>query len=247
MILLTYVNDCIIFSPSKESIDRLVRSMHDGLENFRLTDEGDVNKFLGIEITKLDSSSFELAQPFLIDRLLQFLGLCINSFETNANSLSTPVPKGLLHRDLAGKPRKYNWKYRTAVGMLSYLQNSTRPEIAMPVHQTARFSNEPMLCHEKTIMQLGRYLLDTRKCGIIYKPDRSKGLECYAGADFAGGWTQADNLNAENVLSRTGYVIMYASCPILWVSWLQTEIALSTAEAEYIALLQAFCNVIPLS
>ena len=39
--------------------------MHDGPENFKLTDEGDVNKFLGIEITKLDSSSFELAQPFL--------------------------------------------------------------------------------------------------------------------------------------------------------------------------------------
>ena len=73
-----------------------------------------------------------------------------------------------------------------------------------------------------------------------------KGLECYVDADFAGGWTQADASNAENVLSRTGYVIMYASCLILWVSRLQTEIALSTAEAEYIALSQALCNVIPL-
>jgi len=95
-------------------------------------------------------------------------------------------------------------------------------------------------------MQLGRYLLDTRKCGIIYKPDRSKGLECYVDADFAGGWIQANALNAENVLSRTGYVIMYTNCPILWVSRLQTEIALSTAEAEYIALSQALCDVIPL-
>jgi hypothetical protein len=136
--------------------------------------------------------------------------------------------------------------YRTAVGMLFYLQNSTRPDIAMAVHQKAQFTNEPMLCHEKAIMQLGRYLLDTRKCVIIYKPDRSKGLECYVDANFAGGWTQADASNAENVLSRTGYVIMYDSCPILWVSWLQTEIALSTAEAKYIALSQALCNVIPL-
>ena len=94
-------------------------------------------------------------------------------------------------------------------------------------------------------MQLGRYLLDTRKCGIIYKPDRSKGLECYVDADFAGGWIQANASNAENVLSRTGYVIMYANCPILWVSRLQTEIALSTAEAEYITLLQALRDVIP--
>ncbi len=50
-----------------------------------------------------------------------------------------------------------------------------------------------------------------------------------------------DAENADNVLSRTGYVIMYANCPILWVSRLQiqTEIALSTAKAEYIALSQA--------
>ncbi len=108
--------------------------MHHGPEKFKLTDEGDVNKFLGIEITKIDSSSFELSQPFLIDCLLQFLSLCNNSFETDANSLSTPVAKGLLHRDFAGKPCKYKWKYQTAVGMLSYLQNSTHTEIAMAVH-----------------------------------------------------------------------------------------------------------------
>jgi len=174
MILLTYVDDCIIFSPSMELIDRLVQSMHDGPENFKFTDEGDVNKFLGIDITRIDPSSLELFQPFLIDQLLQFFALCNNSFETDANSSLTPVTKGLLHCDLVGKLRKYKWKYRTAVGMLSYLQNSTRPEIAMAVHQTARFSNKPMLSHEKAIMRLGRYLLDTRKRGIIYKPDWSK-------------------------------------------------------------------------
>mmetsp|Transcript_33271 Transcript_33271/g.67131 ORF Transcript_33271/g.67131 Transcript_33271/m.67131 type:complete len:167 (+) Transcript_33271:66-566(+) len=64
--------------------------------------------------------------------------------------------------------------------------------------------------------------------------------------DFAGGWSQADADNAENVMSRTGYVIMYAGCPIIWCSKLQTEIALSTAEAEYIALSQAMRQVIPL-
>ncbi len=47
-------------------------------------------------------------------------------------------------------------------------------------------------------------------------------------------------------MSRTGYVICYAGCPIGWCSKLQTEIALSTAEAEYIALSQALREVIPL-
>ena len=96
------------------------------------------------------------------------------------------------------------------------------------------------------MMRLGCYLLDTRKCGILYKPDKSIGLECCVNADFAGAWSQADFDNAENVLSRTGYVIMYANCPIHWVSSLQTEIALSTAKAKYIALSQALRDVIPL-
>jgi hypothetical protein len=44
-----------------------------------------------------------------------------------------------------------------------------------------------MLSHEKAIMRLGHYLLDTCKLGIIHKPDCLKGLECYVDADFAGG------------------------------------------------------------
>jgi hypothetical protein len=108
MILLTYVNDCIIISPSKASIDRLILSMQSGPENFKLTDEGDVNKFLGIEIMRLNDNSFKLSQPFLIDCIFNFLGLCNNKFDPDANSLSTPVAKDLLHRDLSGNPRKYS-------------------------------------------------------------------------------------------------------------------------------------------
>ena len=47
-------------------------------------------------------------------------------------------------------------------------------------------------------------------------------------------------------MSRTGYVIFYANCPIIWCSKLQTEIALSTTESEYIALSQSLRDVIPL-
>jgi hypothetical protein len=86
-------------------------------------------------------------------------------------------------------------------GVVSYLQNTSHPEILMAVHQTACFSNNPMLSHKKSIMRIGQYLFDTRTCGIIYKPSKSKGLECYVNADFAGGWSQANADNADNVLS----------------------------------------------
>jgi len=46
--------------------------------------------------------------------------------------------------------------------------------------------------------------------------------------------------------SRTAYVIMYAGCPILWGSRLQTLIALLSTEAEYYALSTATREVIPI-
>ena len=78
----------------------------------------------------------------------------------------------------------------------------------------------------------------------MFDPNETRGIECFVDADFAGDWSQADAKNADKVMSRTGYVIMYAGCPILWCSKLQMEIALSTAEAKYIALSQAMHQVI---
>ena len=65
-------------------------------------------------------------------------------------------------------------------------------------------------------------------------------------ANFAGGWDQTDQHDASNLMSRSGFIIKYADCPINLSSKLQTEIALSMAEAEYIALSSSFHEVIPL-
>ncbi len=50
----------------------------------------------------------------------------------------------------------------------------------------------------------------------------------------------------DSILSCTGFVITYCNCPITWCSKLQTEIALSTAESECIALSSATCELLPL-
>ncbi len=68
------------------------------------------------------------------------------------------------------------------------------------------------------------------------KLKNQKGIEVYVDADFAGGWTSADADSADNVLSRTGFIICYANCPLVWCCKLQTKIALSPAKAKYIAM-----------
>ncbi len=116
----------------------------------------------------------------------------------------------------------------------------------MATHQLAQFFQDPQLSHEQATTHLGRYLAHTKDKGIVYEPDKSMGIECYVDADFAGGWNLTISANADNVMSCTGFVITYANCPIYCASCLQTEIALSTAKAEYIAMSSVLCKVIPL-
>ncbi|KAL7496856.1 hypothetical protein ACHAWT_005049 [Skeletonema menzelii] len=236
-----------IVAMEKEIEDHETRKHWKLVHQFILTDEGSIDKFLGVEIVDRGKGQFEMKQPFLIDRIVRELGLKDTNFDCHVNEKKTPANTVLLNRDLDGKPRKKNWNYRQLVGMLGYLQANTRPDISMPVHQCARFCLDPKLSHEQAITRIGRYLRDTSDRGIIYTPDKSKGLEVFVDADFAGGWNKNDPHDVDSLYSRAGYVIKYAGCPIYWKSKLMNgEMALSTAEAEFMALSTALREVIPL-
>ena len=104
----------------------------------------------------------------------------------------------------------------------------------------------PRKCHKEAVKRIGRYLRRTHDKGLILKPNDSQQLNCYVDADFAGAYCHQTAHLASSVLSRTGYVLTFSGCPISWVSKMQTEIALSTTEAEYIALSQSVRDLIPI-
>ena len=91
-----------------------------------------------------------------------------------------------------------------------------------------------------------RYLQGVKDNGLLFQPSNDLQLDCYVDADFAGLWNYESDQDPVCVRSRTGYVMTLGGCPIQWSSKLQTEIALSTTEAEYIALSQAMRELIPL-
>ena len=153
-------------------------------------------------------------------------------------------PNVTLTKDLDGPERKDKFHYQSLVGQLNYLTASTRPEIACAAHQIARFSQNPKQSHEVAAKRIARYLKNTADEGIILKPDKTQGLTCYVDADFAGNWKPDQALDPRACLSRTGCVIFYANCPIIWQSKLQSTISLSTTEAEYVALSTAMRDVI---
>ena len=107
-IVLVYVDDCIIISKKGSGIsNRLIHSLQDGNENFKLTDEGNLDKYLGVDIKRYKDGKMELSQPHLIDKFLELVGQ-----DKNVNEKSTPVTKPLLHKDNDGLPRKFSWNYR---------------------------------------------------------------------------------------------------------------------------------------
>ena len=89
-----------------------------------------------------------------------------------------------------------------------------------------------------------RYVLKTRDKGLVLRPYKSKGLECFVDADWAGSWKHRSSNDPLSSYSRTGYYITYAGYPLMWTCKMQILIALSITEAKYIALLSTLIEVI---
>ena len=82
--------------------------------------------------------------------------------------------------------------------------------------------------------------------GLIMKPDNDYTLNLHVDADFAGNWDSEIAANdPATAQSRHGYVLQYCGIPILWASQLQSIIALSTTEAEYIGMSRALQDTLP--
>ncbi len=91
------------------------------------------------------------------------------------------------------------------------------------------------------------YLNKTCGLGLKFKPNTAKGFKCYADANFVGNWLRhTADVDPTTAKSRSGWYVFYAGVPIIWASKLQTQIVLSTTEAEYIALSCALRDVIPI-
>jgi hypothetical protein len=76
--------------------------------------------------------------------------------------------------------------------------------------------------HEISVRKIGRYLQGTRDKGYFLNPNNTKNLDCYVDADFAGLWNPYEAQDPTTLKSRTGYVITFCGCPVLWASKLHT-------------------------
>ncbi|MBW0540987.1 hypothetical protein O181_080702 [Austropuccinia psidii MF-1] len=176
-----------------------------------------INGLVGISITET-KEGFKFWQPDLIDKL------------TNLNPskiiAKTPLPMNCqlisnLSMNSMDKP------YLKRIGILLYIAQASRPDIAYAVNYLARFSLNTDQSHWAALDHLIAYLRGTRDMGIqISKDNKSRDFKCFVDANWGG----------EGSRSTHGYLIMHGDNPIAWQSKRQTTIASSTAQAEYMAL-----------
>lgn len=120
--------------------------------------------------------------------------------------------------------------YASAVGSLMYVMVCTRPDITHAIGTVSKYLSNPGKEHWSAVKWILRYLHGTSDVKLSFGSDIIE-LLGYSDSDMAG--------DMDSRRSTSGYLIMFAGGAVAWQSKLQKCVALSTTEAEFIALTEA--------
>ncbi|GJZ93542.1 retrovirus-related pol polyprotein from transposon TNT 1-94 [Tanacetum coccineum] len=141
--------------------------------------------------------------------------------------VDTPMVDRLkLDEDLMGSPVDQT-RFRGMVGSLMYL-TASRPDLVFAVCMCARYQAKPTKKHFEAIKRVFRYLKGTINMGLWYPKDNAMSLTAYADADHAGC--------QDSRRSTSGSAQFLGDRLVSWSSKKQRSTAISTTEAEYIAM-----------
>ena len=129
--------------------------------------------------------------------------------------------------DMASTP------YLNSVGSIMYSMICSRPDLAHAINVVSKFMANPGRMHWEALKWLLRYIKGSVNLCLVFGKQESSSdkLVGYVDADFAG--------SIDTRKSLTGYVFTLYGTTISWKSMLQLVVALSTTEAEYIAVTEA--------
>ncbi|GJS18081.1 hypothetical protein Tco_0412553 [Tanacetum coccineum] len=183
-------------------------------------DDGADLIFLGLQISQSPKGIF-LNQSKYASEIIKKYGLL------TSDSVDTPmVEKSKLDEDLQGKPVDATL-YRGMIGSLMYL-TSSRPDLIYAVCLCARYQAKPTEKHLNAVKRIFRYLKGTINMGLWYSKDTGMSLTAYADADHAGC--------QDTRRSTSGSAQFLGDKLVSWSSKKQKSTAISSTEAEYIAL-----------
>lgn len=217
-----WVDDIVIVSNSREKMQEIKEWFK---SKFEATDLGEPRKILGVEVERdRVNGTISLGQKTYIEDIVKRMGL------QDANPAPTPLDDAeqLVQDDGAADETHTKSEYATAIGMLMYAAICTRPDIAFAVQTLSQFNQKPTKTHWSAIKRVFRYLSGTRSFKLTYGGDGTDSeLIGFTDADWAS--------NRIDRRSISGYCYMIGGGAVTWSSKKQPIVALSSAEAEYIA------------
>ena len=217
MLLVQIYVDDIIFGATN---NRLCEEFADLMQSeFEMSMMGELNYFLGLQIKQSEGGIFINQAKYIKEMLKKF------DMEGN-KSISTPMSSSCkLDQDESGKSVDQKL-YRGMIGSLLYL-TASRPDIMFSVCMCARYQANPKESHLVAVKRIFKYLIGTKNIGLWYSKESSLNLIGYTDSDFAG--CKLDRKSTSGSCQFLGENL------ISWFSKKQNSVALSTAEAEYVA------------
>ena len=134
--------------------------------------------------------------------------------------------------------------YRELIGTLLWVANGTRPDVAYAVSTLAKYTTNPGMLHWKALLRVLGYLYATQEYCIKYSRNESvvDGIDARGYARGVLPFTTMDGFvdasyagDVDTRRSTTGYMFKISGGPVSWQSRLQSSVALSSMEAEYMA------------
>lgn len=217
VMLALYVDDFYVFHNG--CIDKLLALLR---QHFEIRHLGELKNCLGINITKKKGITI-LDQSDYIKRLLDKYNMA------DCKPVSTPLPTNCKLDVSDGNCLNDNiYQYRQLLGSLMYLSVCTRPDISYACSQLSQYSTCFDVNHWRTAKRVLRYLAGTLNYGLHFVKGSDYDIKAYADADWANDLSDRK--------SYTGFVIKIGENVINWEARKQRCTALSSTEAEYIAI-----------
>nr|GFB24409.1 uncharacterized mitochondrial protein AtMg00810-like [Tanacetum cinerariifolium] len=181
---------------------------------------GKISFFLGLQISQNPRGIFINQSKYALESLKKY------GFES-CDPVDTPmVEKSKLDEDREGKVVDPS-HYHGMIGTLLYLIAS-RHDLQFVICMCARYQARPTEKHVHAVKRIFRYLRGTVNRGLWYPKDSSVALTAFADANHAGC--------QDTRRSTSGSVQFFGERLISWSSKRQKSAAISSTEAEYIAL-----------
>uniref|UniRef100_A0A2N9GLP2 Gag-Pol polyprotein n=1 Tax=Fagus sylvatica TaxID=28930 RepID=A0A2N9GLP2_FAGSY len=228
IILLLYVDDMLVAGPNKDRITDLKAQL---AREFEMKDLGPANKILGMQIYRdRNNRKIWLSQKNYLKKILRRFNM------QDCKPIPTPLPinfklsSSMSPSNEAERMEMSRVPYASAVGSLMFAMVCTRPDIAQAVGVVSRYMVNPGKEHWSAVKRILRYVKGTSNVAL-----------CYGGSDFTvRGYVDSDYAgDLDKSKSTSGYVFTLAGGAVSWVSKLQSIVATSTTEAEYVAATQA--------